>query len=56
MGKRLSAAWLWIVMALLGALAVPVVTFVILQWVFIPVWGRYGYWVWVNGGSSSGSW
>jgi len=31
-------------------------TLVAFQWVFIPVWGRYGYWIWAHGGSSSGSW
>jgi len=29
---------------------------IVIQWVFIPVWGRYGFWIWAHGGSSSGSW
>lgn len=47
----------WVALTvLLGSIAIPALAFVILQWVFIPVWGRYGYWIWANGGSSSGSW
>lgn len=41
---------------LLGAAGAAVLTAVILQWVFFNVWNGYGYWVWVSGGTNTGSW
>jgi hypothetical protein len=54
--QQIIAIWVALVVTVFGTVAVPVFVAIVIQWVFIPVWGRYGFWIWAHGGSSSGSW
>ena len=40
----------------LGGIAMLGFQLAIFQWIWIQVFGNYGFWAWAVGGSSSGSW